>query len=107
MTPLAPVRDGVRVALKVTPRASRAGFAGMEVDAAGAAYLKLRVNAPAEGGKANAQILKLLAGLWELPRSRLSIASGARSRRKTVHVAGDPPELMILLTRWIETRDHA
>ncbi|MFQ5786155.1 MAG: DUF167 domain-containing protein [Alphaproteobacteria bacterium] len=105
--PFSAAPDGARVAVRVTPRAARAGYAGTGVDAAGRAFLKLRVNAPAEGGKANAAAIKLLAKLWGLPPSRLSIAAGAKDRRKTVHVAGDPSALIAQLSRWIETQDNA
>ena len=34
----------------------------------------------------------------------LSITGGASARRKTLHVAGDTPELLKRLNEWIETR---
>ena len=70
---------GVRVTLRVTPKASRAGAAGLAVDARGRHYVKLRVNAPAQDGKANAALLKLLAKQWGLARSNLRIIGGARA----------------------------
>ncbi len=105
-SPLAPVSDGVRVALRVTPRASRAGIAGLGVDAAGRRYLKLRVNAPAEGGKANAAVLKLLARAWGVPPSRMQVVAGAKDRFKVVHVAGDSRALAAQLSAWIEKQNN-
>ncbi len=101
--PFAAAVDGVRVAVRVIPKASRAGVAGVGVDAAGRAYLRVRVNAPPEGGKANEAVIKLLAAAWDVPPSRLSLVSGAKDRRKTIHVGGDAPALLALLRRSIES----
>ena len=92
---------GVRVALRVTPRASRAGIDGVRLDAAGRPFLGVRVNAPPEGGKANAAVVKLLAKAWGVPPSRLSVVAGAKDRRKAVHVAGHPPLLLKQLSDWV------
>lgn len=78
---------------------------GIERDAAGAAYIKATVTAPAEGGKANAALLKLLAKTWKLPKTSLSIASGATSRHKVVHIAGQPADLSDALEKWGRTRE--
>ncbi len=41
--PFEAVDEGLRVALKVTPKAARAGITGLEADAAGRVALKVRV----------------------------------------------------------------
>ena len=43
---------------------------------------------------ANDALLALLAKSWGVPRRDLAIVGGAKSRNKTVHVAGDPAELL-------------
>ncbi len=70
---------GVRVTVRVTPKASPAGVSGQAVDSRGRGYVKLRVNAPAQDGKANAALLKLLAKQWGLARTNLRIIGGARA----------------------------
>ena len=100
-SPIEPVAEGVRVALKVTPKAARAGVTGVETDAAGRAVLKVRVTAPAEGGKANAALVKLLAKAWKLPKGALKVVAGGKDRRKTLLVEGDPAELAPRLTAWL------
>ena len=103
--PFTEVADGLRVAVRLNPRASRAGIAGVGTDAAGKAYLKVRVNAPPEGGKANAALIRLLAKAWGVAPSRVTLAAGAKDRRKTVHVEGEAIELAALLTQWIGARN--
>ncbi len=94
---------GLRVALKVTPKAARAAIGGLGADADGRAYLKVAVTAAPERGRANAAVIKLLARAWRLAPSTLSITGGATARRKMLHVAGDTPELLKQLNEWIET----
>ena len=61
----------------------------------------VRVGARAEGGKANVAVIKLLAKAWRLPKSALSIASGASARRKSLAIAGNPQALLPALEAWL------
>ena len=72
---------GVQFAVRVVPGASKNEAAGIQDDA-----LKVRLTAPAVEGKANRACIEFLAGLLGVRRSALSIASGEKSRRKTVTV---------------------
>jgi uncharacterized protein (TIGR00251 family) len=83
MNPVEPVSGGVRLALHVQPRASRTELAGMHGGA-----LKLRLAAPPVDGAANLELLRFLAELLGVPRSRLVLRSGAAARRKQVLVQG-------------------
>ena len=60
------------------------------------------VTAPAEGGKANRAMIKLLARELRLPASAMHIASGATARQKSVQIAGDPAHLKKRLELWSE-----
>ena len=100
--PFAVVRDGVRVAVRVTPRAGRNRVDGTAEDADGAPLLRVAVTAAPEGGKANAALVKLLAKAWRLPKSSLSVVAGAASRRKTLLVRGDAPEIMRRVQEWLD-----
>jgi len=102
--PFSATDDGVRVRLKVTPRARRAGIAGLVSDADGSLRLKVAVAAAATDGQANAAVLALLADEWRLPRSTLAIQSGAADRRKTVSITGDAHALLASLRRWYGER---
>jgi uncharacterized protein YggU (UPF0235/DUF167 family) len=53
--------------------------------------LRVRVAAPPVDGSANAALLRFLADLLEIPRSRLEIISGKSNRYKRVVVVGMTP----------------
>lgn len=97
--------DGVRLSVRVTPRASKSGVRGVETDAAGQAYLAVRVTAPPDGGKANAATIQLLAKRWRLPAGSFRLITGASARRKVLHVAG-PPETLLTKLGTIEQTDQ-
>ena len=86
--------DGVRLSLKVTPRAAREAIQGVELDARGDAWLAIRVTASPEAGKANAEVIRLLAKRLGVPGRDLSLVSGAASRRKVLHLQGAPAALV-------------
>ena len=101
--PIEAVADGVRLALRVTPKASRNAIAGLAATASGGTALKVTVTAVPENGKANEAVVKLLAKAWKLPKTSLTVVAGATDRNKIVHVAGDPADLMRRLTALVET----
>ena len=77
--------DGLRLHLRVTPRAARSEVAGLHGD-----RLKIRLQAPPVDGKANRALLRFLADRLGLPAARLQLAAGAKGREKTVMVRGIP-----------------
>ena len=76
-----PVAGGVELALKVVPGASRSAIAGPLGD-----RLKVRVAAPAEKGRANRALVKLLRA-WLGVRD-VAIVAGLSGPEKTVRVGG-------------------
>ena len=70
-----------RITIIVSPGATRTELVGRHGDG-----WKVRVAAPAEGGRANEALVHLLADLLALPRDRVRIVSGHASRRKLVEV---------------------
>jgi uncharacterized protein YggU (UPF0235/DUF167 family) len=95
--PLAAAPGGVRVAVRLTPRGRGDRIDGIACLADGRPVLKVSVAAPPEDNRANAALLRLLAAQWGLARRDLALAAGARSRDKSVHVAGDPAVLLARL----------
>ena len=103
-TPVAAVRGGVGVTVRLTPKAARNRIGPVEKDAAGRAYLKIAVTAPPESGKANKALIALLAKEWKMAKGGITIKTGARGRNKTVFLAGDPKVLMGKLRDWTRGR---
>jgi uncharacterized protein len=95
--PLAATSTGVLVAVRLTPRGRADRIDGVARLADGRPVLKTSVAAPPEDNRANEALLRLLAGEWGLARRDLTLVAGARSRTKSVHVAGDPAELLARL----------
>jgi uncharacterized protein len=80
---LATKDGGVTFAVRVQPRASKSGVAG-ELDG----VLKIRLAAPPVEGRANEELIRLLAELFDAPRQRVAILSGETSKNKVVIVSG-------------------
>jgi uncharacterized protein len=76
-----------RVRLRVAPGATRAGVVGRHGEA-----WKVRVTAPAEGGRANDAVVRLVADTLTLPRRSVTLVSGHSARDKIVELAGVEPE---------------
>ena len=86
---ITPTPDGVVIDVRVTPRASRSGLAGMRDG-----VLLLRLHAPPVDGAANAEVVDLLAKLLGVPRRAVTIVTGGRNRLKRVRVDGVSAELV-------------
>ncbi len=74
---------GVDLPLHVQPRARRNETAGLYNGA-----LKLKISAPPVDDAANRSVVEYFASLLDLPRSRLSIVSGMKSRDKVLRIEG-------------------
>ncbi len=99
--PFTPTADGLRLNVRLVPRAARTEINRVVRDDAGAAYLKVKVGEPPEGGKANRALLALLAKKWKVPASSINLVSGASARRKTLRIKGDAGELSRKISSWI------
>ena len=94
LSPISAARDGVRVRVRLTPRASANRVVGLVAEADGGVALKIMVTAAAEDGKANDALVALIARAWHLAKSTIAIVAGAADRRKTLHIAGSPTRLL-------------
>ncbi|MDE1833350.1 MAG: DUF167 domain-containing protein [Candidatus Micrarchaeota archaeon] len=73
----------MRISVTVTPNAKKA-----LVIAVGDMGYKVKVDAPATGGRANSRLVEVLADHFDVPRSRVRIVNGLSSRRKVVEISG-------------------
>ena len=69
--------------VKVVPKSSRNEILGPMADGT----LKVRIAAPPDKGKANAELCAFLARHYGVPKSAVTILSGQTSPRKLVRIA--------------------
>ena len=70
------------IRVRVTPNAREASV--VKVDEGD---FEVRVDERAIGGRANARLLELLSEEFDVPKSRVSIVKGARSRDKLIEIS--------------------
>jgi uncharacterized protein (TIGR00251 family) len=88
MRPWTVTNEGLRLALRVTPKARREAI-GSVVERPDGARLDVAVNAPPEDGKANAAVVVLLAKALGVAKGNVRVVQGASSRQKLVLITGD------------------
>ena len=84
--------EGWLVSVHAQPGAKRTEVAGLHGDS-----LKVRLAAPPVEGKANAALVKFVAGALGVPKRLVSVAKGETSREKVLLVADaacDPARLL-------------
>ena len=72
-----------RILLRVSPGAARSEVVGRHADA-----WKVRVAASPERGRANADVLRLLANALDVPAARLTLVKGGAARDKVIEIEG-------------------
>ncbi len=77
------VEGGIRIAIRLAPRASRTRIMGTHNGA-----LKIALTAPPVEGKANKALIAFLAKTLGVPKSAITIVSGEHARDKVVEVTG-------------------
>lgn len=80
---LKPVPDGVQLAVKLQPRASK-----NEIGEALGAELRIKVTAPPVDAAANEALIRLLAETLDYPRGKVELIRGHTSRHKTILLHG-------------------
>jgi|Deesub1362B_J571_1020462.scaffolds.fasta_scaffold00011_174 hypothetical protein len=73
--------EGVVLNVRVQPKASKAEVAGVHEG-----RLKIKVTSPPEDGKANREVIKLLAGHFGVNKSSIRIIKGETSRDKVIEI---------------------
>ena len=104
VTEAAPFRtraDGILLAVRLTPRASRNGIDGVKTGPDGP-YVQARVRAVPEDGRANAALAELVADQIRVPKSTVTVVSGTTSRLKSLHIAGHPGDLATRVETWLK-----
>jgi hypothetical protein len=100
--PLRASADGIRIALRVTPKSHADRIVGVGRDAAGRAHLAIRLRAAPEAGRANEAAIALIARSLGIPKASLEVVSGAAARSKTIFASGDPAMLQARMADLID-----
>jgi uncharacterized protein YggU (UPF0235/DUF167 family) len=90
-------RPDATVAVRVRPRSARAGVGGRYAGVNGPALI-VSVLEPAVDGRATQAVLRAVAEALGLPRSRVRLRTGERSRDKLLTIVDPPPDLAARLT---------
>ncbi len=79
----------MKLHVKVIPSSSKDTIAGWLEHC-----LKIKVQAPAEKGKANKAVIRLLEKTLELPRGSIEISGGSTSTRKMLEIKSEDDNLV-------------
>ena len=96
--PYSAFAGGVRLAVRLTPRAAHDRVDGVVTGADGRAALQIRLTAPPVEGAANEALIAFLAKTLAMRQSNIAIRSGQKGRLKIVELSGDAATLMVRLT---------
>jgi uncharacterized protein YggU (UPF0235/DUF167 family) len=99
--PFATTDRGLRVVVRLTPRAGRDALEGVVTrgDGAGAEVLKASVRAAPEDGAANQALIRLIAKSASVAPSRVRLERGAASRLKVILIEDAGPATAALLAK--------
>lgn len=89
--------DGVRLHVRVTPKAGRDGIDGVGTAADGRSHLAVRVAAPPEDGATTAAVVRLVAKALGVRVGDVTVESGATARMKRLRVDGDATAIVARL----------
>jgi uncharacterized protein (TIGR00251 family) len=82
--------DGVIVSVRAAPRSSKAGIEGLWGDDA----IKIRIKSAPVDGKANKELIEVLADEFDLAKSQVIFKSGETSKTKRILLSGVSPDTL-------------
>ena len=83
----------MKLTVHVKPRSSRSQILGLKDG-----VLEVAVQAPPVDGKANEELIKLIAGALDLSKKNVSVVAGQTGRQKIIEVIADDS----VVTKWLE-----
>ena len=81
--PFRKTKEGIAIEVKVEPRSSRKGIAGVMDN-----VLKVKLTAPPVGGEANEQLIEVISDATGVRKSAIRIIRGHSSKKKVVEIRG-------------------
>lgn len=94
--------DGVLLRVRLTPKSAKEEIVGIEKQSDGKSYIKAVVRAVPEKGLANKALEALTAKALGVAKRDVRVASGSKSRYKSVMVSGDPVALFDRITNLLD-----
>lgn len=82
--PYKKTKEGVLISVKVEPRSSAKGFAGV-LDGT---MIKIKLTAPPSDGAANRQLIELISEATGIRKSQIEIIKGFSSKKKVIAIKG-------------------
>ncbi|MBI5846644.1 MAG: DUF167 domain-containing protein [Nitrospirae bacterium] len=82
--PFKKIKNGITIEIKVEPRSSQKGIAGVMDNN----VLKVKLTSPPVEGAANEQLIEVLAEGLKLKKSQIKVIRGHTSKRKVVQISG-------------------
>ena len=98
------VKGGLVIAVRLTPKSSRDAVRGLE-SAPDGPRLAVTVRAVPDKGEANRALVSVVAGWLELPKSKVTLIGGGKSRSKSLKVEGDGAQISVLLENKLRSKD--
>src|SRR6478735_3265031 len=98
--PFTATATGIRLAVRLTPRASRSGLDGIFTGPDGKPMLQIRVAAPPVDGAANAALIALLSDALDVRKADITIVLGETARVKRLEILGDPADIAARIEAW-------
>jgi uncharacterized protein len=83
---------GIELSVRLTPKSAHDRVDGVEVRGE-TPFLKVRVRAAPEDGKANTALERLIADWLGIARGQVNLTAGHTARIKTIAINGDPAVL--------------
>jgi uncharacterized protein (TIGR00251 family) len=82
--PFKKTKNGITIEVKVEPRSSQKGIAGIM----GENILKVKLTAPPVDGAANEQLIEVIAEEFKVKKSQVKVIRGHSSKVKVVEITG-------------------
>lgn len=73
----------MRISVKVNPKSVKPG-----IERLGDSVFKIKVKSAPEKGKANKEVVEIIADYFHVPKSTVRILRGHTAQKKTIEIAG-------------------
>lgn len=76
----------MKIKIKVTPNSKNMGIIKEKNKGKNEEIWKIKIDAPAEKGKANKRLIEILSDYFKIPKNKIKIIKGRKSRNKIIEI---------------------